>query len=356
MKYLISLLLFFFTFLNAKDVSVDEMISQMIIVGFSGEMQEDKWVKQIQNDIETHRIGGIVYASKNIKNSKQLKALNSYLQKSNPSKIPLFFALEQEGGDFQKLDKDKGFVNYLDAFGVAKDKSLQEAYAQYEILSREIASYGFNLNFAPVLDLNTKEEIQNKRNYSSEEEIVIAYANTFIDAMQKHKILFSLKHFPGLGNGEKSTNQLVNASKTWTYKELKPYYHFIKAQKADMIMVGHIKLDLFDSVYPSSMSKNVIDKVLRQKFGYEGVVISDDMLNKEILEIYGLENAIIKSIQAGTDILLFSSYFYNNSNIPKIVHEVINKAIKKGEINENMVKKAYERVVKLKNKLKKEES
>jgi beta-N-acetylhexosaminidase len=331
------------SFSFAKETTLDSMISQMILVGFSGESKEDKWVTQITNDIKNDKISGVLILSKNIKDTKQLKDLTTYLQDANNGKYPLFIAIEEEGGSVQTL----GFSEYIDANILSKTKSLQEANRQYETLSKELSIHGINLNFAPVLDLM----FDNNRSYSDKEEIAISYASEFIDAMHKYNVLNAIKYFPGLGIQE----SLDDVSNTWDYKQLKPYFYFINAASVDMIMVGHIKLNIFDENYVASMSSKIVTEVLRKKLGFDGVVISQDLLDKSFLQKYQLEKSIIKAIQSGVDILVFSSYFYDNSNIPKIVYDTIHSAIKRGDLSEEMISSSYQRVIKLKNKLLKEE-
>lgn len=356
MKFLLFLLFLTTSILSAKEIPLEKMISQMILVGFSGETPNDKWVLQIQNDIQNEKIGGVILFGRNIKNPTQLKELNNFLIKSNKSKLPLFIAIDQEGGKVQRLNKNNGFSDYLSALEIANTKTISESLNEYDKLSKELYNYGFNLNFAPVVDLNLNEDAPiigaKQRSYSRYEEIVISYANTFIDSMHKYKIFNAIKHFPGHGSANSDSHLgFTDISQTWQYEELKPYFHFIKSGKVDMVMVGHLSLDKFDKHYPATLSKNTIEFVLRQKMGYDGVVVSDDMLMRAIAEHYTFEKSIVKSIQAGVDILLFSSYFYNNSNVPKVVHSVINEAIKKGEITTQMIERSYNRVVKLKSKL-----
>lgn len=351
-KILIAFLLFYIS-LNAKETSIDEMISQMIIVGFSGDNSEDKWVRQISIDIRNKKIGGVILFSKNIKSPKQIKSLITYLKKQNKSKLPLFFGIDQEGGKVQRLKKSNGFNDYLSAQEIASKFTLFEASQQYEKLSDELYNYGFNLNFAPVVDINVNQSSpvigKKGRSYSDKEEIVYAYASIFIRAMNKYKILNALKHFPGHGSSFKDSHKgFTDITKTWEYKELKPYYDFIKYKKVDMVMVGHLSHKGFDKNYPATLSKNIVQGILRDKLKYEGVVISDDMHMKAITDNYTLEKSIVQAINAGVDILLFSTYFYNNSNIPKTVHSVVKQAIKEGLIKKSTIETSYKRIKKLK--------
>lgn len=350
MKF-IFVLLVLFTSINAK--SLEYMISQMIMVGVGGSNVEDKWVKQLQDDIKKEKVGGIILFSKNIENSKKLKALMDSF-KTIKTQLPLFIAIDQEGGKVQRLSTKNGFSDYSSAFNVAKDMTIQEAYDMYKKLADELKYYGFNINFAPVVDLNINPNSPaigaKERSYSLQEEIVISYANEFIDAQKDAGIISVLKHFPGHGSAiSDSHKKLTDVSDTWQYKELKPYYHFAKYKKADAVMVGHITLNKFDKKYPASLSTKIITGLLRNQLKFNGVVFSDDMMMKAIIDEYTLKNSVIKAINAGVDVLVYSSYFTQKSSVVKEVKEIILQAVEHGEINKKTIENSYERIIRLKN-------
>lgn len=321
----------FFSFVSAKMPSTEEMISQMIVVGFSGTKSTDKWVEQISNDIVKNKIGGVILYNDNVQNPKQLQSLIAHLS-SIKSDIPIFVGIEEMGGEHQILSLEKGFYEFQSEKVVAQKNTLTEAYDIYKNVAEELKNNGFNINFGPSVDLL---EDSNK-SYSLMEELVIAYSSEFINAYDDMGVTTVLKHFPGT-NGD-----------TWDYKELKPYYHFIKYNRAAAIMVGHSTLEQFDEKNPASLSKIVITDLLRNKLNFKGVVFSQDMKESTISENYLLKDSIIKAVNAGVDILLYSSYFSKNSNTPKIVRSVILDAIKSGEIDKQLIESSYKRILELK--------
>lgn len=356
MKKLIFLFCLSITFVFGAQPSLDAMISQMLMVGFSGTKSENKWVEQIGKEIRANKIGGVILFKDNIVSPKQLKKLTAYLQAQNKLPYPLFIGVDQEGGKVQRLESSNGFTNYLGAYELASTKTLLEAIKEYEKLSNELYMYGFNLNFAPVVDLNlnpSSPAIGAKgRSYSSEEEITYAYANTFIEAMHKNHILNVVKHFPGHGSATNDSHKgFTDITKTWQYKELKPYFDFIAYKKADMIMIGHLTNINFDKKYPATLSKKIVTGILREKLHFDGVVISDDMNMGAIKKNFSTKEAIIYSINAGVDILLFSSYFYENSNIVKTFHTLVKEAVQNGKISKERIKESYQRIIQLKKSL-----
>ncbi len=352
MKY-IFIFFFLFSTLFAKSPSLDEMIGQMIMVGVSGSRTDEKWVKKLKVDIEQGKVGGVLFFANNIQSPKQLKELTTFLSPKD-SKYPPFIAVDQEGGEVQRLNKKNGFSSYPSAEDIAKNRTLAQSYEIYKKMSDELKEYGFNLNFAPVVDLNINQKSPaigaKKRSYSAYEEIVIAYSSEFLNASSDAGIISVLKHFPGHGSAlNDSHKRLTDVSKTWEYRELKPYYNFIKYEKVDAIMVGHINLDIFDSKYPASLSKRIIEGLLRGKLGFKGVVFSDDMNMKAISDIYGFKNSIILAINAGVDVLVYSSYFTKNTSVINDVTKIIKSAVKNGEIREEKIINSYKRIVGLKN-------
>jgi len=306
--------------------SLKDMISQMLLVGVGGSRVEDKWVQQLQDDIKNDRVGGIILFNRNIESPKKLKKIIMSFKKIK-TKYPLFVATNQEGGKAQELLEKKGFHSYASANEIGKTKNLNEANKIYKNLANELKEYGFNLNFAPVVDMNNES-------YSTKEELVIAYANEFIDAQNSAGIISAIKYFPGY------------ESKTWDYNELKPYYYFSKYDKVRAVVVGHIKLDKFDKKNPASLSKKIINGFLREKLQFNGVVFSDDML--KLKSIVTLKSAVIKAINAGVDVLVFSSYFTKKSSVVKEVTKIILQAVKNGKIKKATIENSYNRIVRLK--------
>jgi len=352
MKYIFGLF-FLFSSVFAKTPSLDSMIGQMIMVGVGGSKTSDKWIKQIEIDIKKGRVGGVILFGNNIENPKQIKKLISFLS-SIKTEHKLFIAIDQEGGKVQRLSKKKGFNSYPSAFEVARKKTLLDSYSIYKNLSDDLKEYGFNINFAPVVDIdinpNSPAIGAKKRSFSAEEDIVIAYSNEFIRASNSAEIISVLKHFPGHGSAIKDSHkQLTDVSGTWEYRELKPYYDFVKYGKVDAIMVGHINLKKFDKIYPASLSKNMISGLLREQLGFDGVVFSDDMQMKAIIDIYGLKKSVILAINAGVDVLVYSSYFTKKSSVLKKVKEIILQAVKSGKIDIKTIERSYKRVIRLKN-------
>ncbi|WP_096017261.1 glycoside hydrolase family 3 N-terminal domain-containing protein [Campylobacter lanienae] len=346
MRKIIILLIFaIFAFGNSSDKELRNMIGQMIMVGFNGNNANDEWVRQLRLDIKNARIGGVMILARNISSKDGLKNLISYLNSASP-KQPLFVAIDEEGGKISRFNKFSDFKHFPSAYKVGSDMNLTIANELYNDMASQLKSLGINMNFAPVVDLhNDISPIigQKQRAFSTNADEVIAYANEFINAFDAHNIASVLKHFPGHGNAPADTHKVETIVDSFDFDEIKPYYELIKRKKAKFIMVGHMVIPAIDDSNPATLSRQVITNLLKDSLGFEGVVISDDMLMKGLGG--SLEENAIKAIRAGVDILLVSEYFYNKTNSIKALNDAIFNAVKSGEIQTTRIIDAYNRII-----------
>ena len=234
---------------------------------------------------------------------------------------------------------------------------LKQTYHHAVTTAQTLKSAGINLNLAPVVDLNINPDNpiigKYERSFSADPQIVTAHALEVIKAHHESGILTTLKHFPGHGSSRDDSHQgFVDVTDTWSEIELEPFRNIIRAGVCDAVMTAHIFNAHLDSEYPSTLSQPVITGLLREKLGWDGVVITDDMGMGAITQYYGFEKAIKLAIQAGCDILAFA----NNSSvfdpaIPGRAFEVIKGLVKNGEITGARIDQSYHRIAKFKARL-----
>lgn len=335
--------------------SLQEKIGQMIMIGFKGTSAETGWTKEITDQIRGKHLGGVLLLNRNVKSPGQLKTLTKDLQ--HASSIPLFIAVDQEGGKVQRLNSNKGFSSYYSPEKVAKKFTPEEAEDYYEKPAQELKYYGINYNLAPVVDINKNPDSPAigalERSFGNKSVTVFKYAKSFIKAHKKFNILTSLKHFPGHGSAiDDSHKGLTDITKTWSAHELKPFEYLIKNNMADSIMTGHLFMKNVDKKYPATMSDQIIHEILRKKLKYSGVVITDDLQMGAIRKNYELKEIVIRSIQAGCNILLFANYFNPDKNIALQVYQIIENAVNNNTLNINLIDNSYEKIMKMKEKIK----
>ncbi|MBD3796880.1 MAG: N-acetylmuramoyl-L-alanine amidase [Campylobacterales bacterium] len=306
------------------------MIAKMLIVGFEDE-----------NFDPTYQLGGVILFDKNLKDPsktkniispEQLKVLTDKIKKSKNA--PYFIAVDQEGGKVARLKTTQGFFQAPSAKEIAT-LPLQEVNTLYEKHSLMLQNEGINMNFAPVLDLSLNSD--NKviagldRSYGETPGQVLKYAKIMIEEQNKTNVISVVKHFPGHGSSlEDSHKGFVDVSNTWNEIELSPYKELIVENKLDAIMTAHVFNKHLDPAYPATLSYNVNTKILRQKLGFEGVIVSDDMQMKAISDHYSLKEAVTLAINAGVDMLVFGNQL--GSNTPQELVDTIFTQIKNGKI------------------------
>jgi len=350
-------LLIFLSFLNAKVPTLDEMIAQMIVIGFDGHKEGDKWVDQIAKDVKREKIGGIVINDKNVQNPQQLKKLTQYLQSQASQKLPLFIIGEEEGGEEALLHVKKGFDTFPSAYEMAKNYDITEAEIRYNKRSAELSKSGINVNFAPVLDLQPKNSPSVTRAYSSYEEIVTTYAMVFISALQEHSVIATLKYFPTAGsNLWDNFSSQVDVSSTWRFEQLKPYYDLIGSKKVHAVLMSHVLQKELDTTNPALFSPLMIEGLLRGKMHFEGVVFADNLRTNSLPQSVDFKGRIVRSIQAGADVLVFTNYFADNASMPFTVTKIIQDAVRSGEITKERIALSYERIEKLKHTIAKRQN
>ncbi|MBI2995819.1 MAG: glycoside hydrolase family 3 protein [Candidatus Melainabacteria bacterium] len=324
----------------AEDIEIK--LGQLFFVGFCGYSLS----KEIKDFFKTVQPGGIVFFEHNVKSKKQVRKLIKDINKF--FKIKPFIAVDQEGGRIERLKKICTSVPSLwELSKLGADKVLE---AQ-KIIINELLELGFNMNFAPVLDINSnpKNLVIGRRAISNDPEIVTKIGCKIIDLYLKRNIIPVIKHFPGHGDTDvdshlalpilnKSKNQLNNF-------ELLPFKKAIK-NNAPVIMVGHIQLPKIekDKKRPASLSKNILLDLLRDELKFKGLIITDELGMKAVSKNYSLEAAVYEAINVGANMLLFNQKENRITRSYKHVKEKLTRELL------NKVEESYKRIITIKNK------
>jgi len=343
--------------------TLNEKIGSMLMVGFMGTTAYKN--SQICKDIRDYNLAGVILfdvnpvnhkKAKNISSKRQVAKLTQQLQACSKDG-KLLISVDQEGGRVQRLKTKYGFYG---KFPKARDVirlSDRQVSRHYNKMGAELKSVGINYNLAPDVDLaiNKRNHViyQLGRSFGTEPKQVVHYASIFMNSMHKNGVLTSLKHFPGHGSSLGDTHKgFVDVTNLWQRKELAPYRMLAKSHTIDSVMVAHVFNKRLDNRYPATLSKKIVKGLLRNDFGFDGVVITDDLQMGAINKRYGLRNTLKLAINAGDDILLFGNQLSVKSMVKtKTLVNTIKSLLRNKEIKLSDIEASNFRVENLKAKL-----
>lgn len=340
--------------------SLEDKIGQMLMVGFRGFELQDEMT--IVKDIEQRNLGGVILfdydvpldiPERNIRDLDQVADLNSDLQQR--AEIPLLIAVDQEGGNVARLKTDHGF-HEMPSHQELGEQDIERTREVSSQTAEELADLGFNINYAPVVDVNLNPENpiigSLERSFSDDPEVVTRHAQAFIEAHQQHGVYSTIKHFPGHGSSEDDTHiGIADVTDYWQEVELEPYQNLIATNTVELIMTAHIFNENLDPDHPATLSRSVVTEKLRNQMGYEGLIVSDDMQMDAIAEFYGLEEALELGINAGLDVLVFANNSVYEEDITERAIEKIVNLVADGKVDRSSIEESYQRIMQFKQNL-----
>ena len=341
---------------SPKDKST--LIGQMLMVGLQGTSPED--AKSFFNSLDGFPIGGVILydqnmtstppSSHNILSPAQVKAFNETLQ--SLSETPLLIGVDQEGGQVNRLKKEYGFPATISWAHLGKINDVEETRKQAELTAQTLSDHGFNINFAPVLDLamNSSSFIAKKERCCSDNPyIVYEHAKVMIDCYLNYRVLTVGKHFPGQGSsGEDTHEEFVDVTDSWSEIELIPYRKLIENQSLNAVMSSHLFQRGLDPDHPATLSFNILNKLLRKELEFNGIIFSDDPQMKAISDHYDLKKTLELMINAGVDIFCFGNNLIYDPDIVKKVHMTIGQLLEEKSISEDQLRLSFQRIMNLK--------
>lgn len=352
-------------------MTLEEKIGQMITVAVRNWDGEGMTILESEaaEIIKNNSVGGVILFSENLENTQQTVKLINDLQNaavSSRNKIPLFVSVDQEGGAVVRLRQGTSLPGNM-ALGATDSE--EDAEKAGDILGKELKALGFNVDFAPSLDVNSNplNPIIGLRSYSSKPELVSKLGVKTIAGIQKNNVAAAAKHFPGHGDtSEDSHSSLPSVNKSMEEIEkceLVPFKNAVE-NGVDMIMTAHIQFPQIetqtvrsestgDEIYlPATLSKTFVTDILRNKLGFNGVVTTDAMNMGAISENFGVTQACILAINAGVDILLMPVSLSGEESGTELASLIGNltSAVKDGVIKEETINEAVRRILNLKEK------
>lgn len=311
--------------------------------------------EQTENAIQEIPVGGLIYFSQNLESAAQVIEMLSNTQAYMKERIgvPAFLCIDEEGGTVRRISGTGKFdvPDIGDMSDIGASGKSEEAYETGKQIGSYLNELGFNVDFAPVADVLTHSEnnVVKKRSFGSDPEVVSEMAIAFADGLAENDVLSTYKHFPGHG----ATAGDTHLGYAYTMKsleelekcELIPFKNCIE-KDAKMIMAAHISLpNVTQDNTPATLSKVIITDILRDKMGYDGIIITDAMNMGAVTEQYSSDKAAVKVIQAGADMILMPQDF-------KRTYQGVLKAVENKEISTERIDESVARILRVKLQMK----
>ena len=330
--------------LIVQHMTLNQKLGQMMIVQFVG----PAYGLDISTMISQYNVGAVLIftANNNIVDKTQLKGLIAQMQSN--STIPLAVAIDQEGGTVDRLVNLDGPRPAASEIGATNDPNKARAEGIQD--AKDLASYGFNLNLAPVVDVSNVYNSQLVgRTFGNNATIVTEMAQAYLQGLQQSgKVLGTLKHFPGLG--DVSTDPHIGVPDVYRSKsdldaiDWAPYRALIKQGNVYAVMVTHELVHAIDSSIPSSLSYKVVTGILRNELGFQGVIMTDSLTMEGITAYYPEGQAAALAVEAGDDLLMGAS---TPRDVASMI-EGIKLAVDSGAISQQRIDDSVRRILMLK--------
>jgi len=329
-----------------KRLTIEEKIGQIMLIGLQGKPLSSRDM----NFLKKIKPGGIVFYGRNFKDASDIPPLISSIESIFNNKLPLFFAIDQEGGIVHRIEGEYSKPPPAPAIGVINS----EEFARDIGLSvgNALRDLGININLAPVLDvpLPLHSSPMTRRSYSNDPLTVARLGTAYITGLHDAGILATAKHFPGIGRTHEDTHSTLPRI-TWETKDerdsdLMPFQAAIKTG-LDMIMVGHVIAEPGDSKHPISLSPYWMTEVLKKEMGFQGLVLIDNIEMKPIEDIMPIHEAAVQSFKAGADIIMVS----HKRDTQKRVFAALVSAVIKGSVSLERLDESVKKIIEAKKKI-----
>ncbi|HET9417573.1 MAG TPA: glycoside hydrolase family 3 N-terminal domain-containing protein [Candidatus Limnocylindria bacterium] len=333
-----------------------DKIARLLLVGFRGTTIDE--AAATVADIRERKLGGVLLFDvdqptggvRNVVDSHQVAALTAALQEAAGG--DLIIATDEEGGRVARLDQRHGFPATRSAAELGRIGDPEVTRQAARALAETLRAAGVNLNLAPVadLDLNPNNPAIGAldRSFGADPSAVVAHVHAFVAGHREVGVGTAIKHFPGQGSATADTHAgFVDVTDTWSRTELEPFARLVEDGVARAVMTAHVFAAQLDADVPATLSPAVIGSLLRGELGFDGVVISDDLQMGAIREQYGYEDALLRSLRAGIDLLLIANQQVFVAEVVEQTITAIEGFVTDGSLSVDVIDAAEDRVAAL---------
>lgn len=321
-------------------MSKTEKIGQMVMIGIQGTKVDDDSLYMLNQ----YHMGGVILFDRNMESPEQVKQLTSDLQAQSNEKIPLFIGIDEEGGDVVRMAEKLTPPPSQKEIGATGD--IEQAKTWAIKTAKSLKDMGINVNFAPVADVGSND----KRSYSTDANTVIDFVRAATKGYQQENIIYSLKHFPGIGKGKVDSHidssSIDVAKEVLMTEDILPFKTIIDESDPNdyFILVSHLKYLALDEEYPASLSSKIMTDLLRNKLGYKGIIITDDMEMGAVANHNDFRSIGVNAVKAGADIVLVCHEYKHQQEVYLGLLDAVNS----GEISQERIDESVKRIIKVK--------
>ena len=322
-------------------------LGEMLVIGFDGDKATSPSAQIVAEQIRAGRIGGAFFVKANVGSRDDFAGLVRSFTGNAPAR-PLI-AIDHEGGNVQRLVERHGFTKLPSPRLVATQLTPGEAKELYAKAGRELAETGVNLNLAPVVDLHDPANPaigHFDRAFDASFARVVTYAEAFVDGFASAGIGCVLKHFPGEGHStQDSHTAFPDITATWSRQDLEPFARLIASRRAKVIMNGHVRLETVEKQpVPVTLSRAATTSLLREKLGFEGVIMTDDVDMLAVSLGIGRREGVIRTIAAGNDLLTIRNVGKFDAHLVEDITEWVREAVAGGILSATAIAESAARV------------
>lgn len=321
-------------------MSKTEKIGQMVMIGIQGTKVDDDSLYMLNQ----YHMGGVILFDRNMESPEQVKQLTSDLQAQSNEKVPLFIGIDEEGGDVVRMAEKLTPPPSQKEIGATGD--IEQAKTWAIKTAKSLKDMGINVNFAPVADVGSND----KRSYSTDANTVIDFVRAATKGYQQENIIYSLKHFPGIGKGKVDSHidssSIDVAKEVLMTEDILPFKTIIDESDPNdyFILVSHLKYLALDEEYPASLSSKIMTDLLRNELGYKGIIITDDMEMGAVANHNDFRSIGVNAVKAGADIVLVCHEYKHQQEVYLGLLDAVNS----GEISQERIDESVKRIIKVK--------
>lgn len=321
-------------------MSKTEKIGQMVMIGIQGTKVDDDSLYMLNQ----YHMGGVILFDRNMESPEQVKQLTSDLQAQSNEKVPLFIGIDEEGGDVVRMAEKLTPAPSQKEIGATGD--IEQAKTWAIKTAKSLKDMGINVNFAPVADVGSND----KRSYSADANTVIDFVRAATKGYQQENIIYSLKHFPGIGKGRVDSHvdssSIDVAKEVLMTEDIIPFKTIIDENDPNdyFILVSHLKYPALDEEYPASLSSKIMTDLLRNELGYKGIIITDDMEMGAVANHNDFRSIGVNAVKAGADIVLVCHEYKHQQEVYLGLLDAVNS----GEISQERIDESVKRIIKVK--------